>query len=162
MTADVTQDRRVTVPTRGPNHTGFVDGSRLFWALLSPVHERLGYRVLAPDRIEGDAVASALRIHGPVQGSRHVVHLATCPDQPRARRRQHRAALIARTPSVLPATLASRAASPPLRGKPLTPGVAFKKGPPCDQCLAAIVPSALVVATGKRPMSNYTRRHGAC
>src|SRR5207245_5749659 len=29
---------------------------RLFWALLSPVHERVGYRALAPDRIQGDAV----------------------------------------------------------------------------------------------------------
>jgi hypothetical protein len=67
MMADVTQDRRVTVPNRGLNPTAFVDGSRLFWALLSPVHERLGYRVLAPDRIQGDAVASALHIHGPVQ-----------------------------------------------------------------------------------------------
>ena len=57
----------MTVPTRGTNPTAFVDGSRLFWALLSPVHERLGYRVLAPDRIEGYAVTSALHIHGPVQ-----------------------------------------------------------------------------------------------
>ena len=55
MTADVNQDRRVTVPTLGI-HTRSVDWSRLFWALLSPVHERLGYRVLAPDRIQGDAV----------------------------------------------------------------------------------------------------------
>ena len=55
MTADVTPDRRVTVPALGL-HTVFVDGSRLFWALPSPVHERLGYRVLVPDRIQGDAV----------------------------------------------------------------------------------------------------------
>ena len=66
MTADVTLDRRVTVPTLGP-HTVFVDGSRLFWALPSPVHEGLGYRVLVPDRIQGDAVLSAFVIHGPVQ-----------------------------------------------------------------------------------------------
>jgi hypothetical protein len=55
MTADVTSDRRVTVPTLGM-HPVFVDGSRLFWALPSPVHEGLGYRVLVPDRIQGDAV----------------------------------------------------------------------------------------------------------
>src|SRR5712691_4919090 len=60
MTADVTQDRRVTVPTLGA-HTVLVDGSRLFWALPShPVHEGLGYRGLPqegilPDRIQGDA-----------------------------------------------------------------------------------------------------------
>ena len=56
MTADVNRDRRVTVPALGSTHTRFVDWSRLCWALLSPVHERLGYRVLAPDRIQGDAV----------------------------------------------------------------------------------------------------------
>jgi len=55
MTADVTQDRRVTAPNQG-FHTVLVDGSRLFWALLSPVHERLGYRAVVPDRIQGDAV----------------------------------------------------------------------------------------------------------
>src|SRR5262245_22416414 len=44
MTADVTQDRRVTVPTRG-THTVAVDGARLFRALPPhPVHEGLGYR----------------------------------------------------------------------------------------------------------------------
>jgi hypothetical protein len=57
MTADVSQDRRVTVPILGL-HALFVDWSRLFWALLSLVHERSGYRVLAPDRIQGDAVLS--------------------------------------------------------------------------------------------------------
>ena len=55
MTVNVTSDRRVTVPILGL-HTAFVDGSRLFWALPSPVHEGLGYRVLIPDRIQGDAV----------------------------------------------------------------------------------------------------------
>ena len=43
MTADVTQDRRVTVPGLGSSDSAFVDGSRLFWALPSPVHERSGY-----------------------------------------------------------------------------------------------------------------------
>ena len=77
MTADVNQDRRVTVPTLGSTHTRFVDWSRLFWALLSPVHERLGYRVLAPDRIQGDAVSSAFILHGPVQD--HVSPLIARP-----------------------------------------------------------------------------------
>src|SRR6266481_7378234 len=42
MTADVTQDRRVTVPTLGSTHTVVVDGSRLFWALLHPCMKDLG------------------------------------------------------------------------------------------------------------------------
>ena len=56
----------MTVPTLGLM-TDFVDGSRLFWASLSPVHERSGYRVSRPDRIQGDAVISACINHGPVQ-----------------------------------------------------------------------------------------------
>jgi len=43
MTADVTQDRRVTEPGLGSSDSAFVDGSRLFWALPSPVHERSGF-----------------------------------------------------------------------------------------------------------------------
>ena len=42
MTADVTQDRRVTEPGLGSSDSAFVDGSRLFWALPSLVHERSG------------------------------------------------------------------------------------------------------------------------
>lgn len=66
MATVATKDRRVTVPTLG-FITDFVDGSRLFWASLSPVHERSGYRVSHPDRIQGDAVISAFVHHGPVQ-----------------------------------------------------------------------------------------------
>src|SRR3979490_552415 len=55
MTADVSQDRRVTA-TRPGWSTRFVDGSRLCWALPSPVHEGLWYRAFVPDRIQGDAV----------------------------------------------------------------------------------------------------------
>jgi len=55
MTAGVSQDRRVTAIRPGWS-TRFVDGSRLCWALPSPVHEGLGYRVFVPDRIQGDAV----------------------------------------------------------------------------------------------------------
>ena len=42
MTADVTPDRRVTERGLGSSDSAFVDGSRLFWALPSPVHERSG------------------------------------------------------------------------------------------------------------------------
>src|ERR1700737_2260140 len=66
MATVATKDRCVTVPTLGLI-TDFVDGSRLFWASLSPVHERSGYRVSRPDRIQGDAVISAFVNHGPVQ-----------------------------------------------------------------------------------------------
>jgi len=48
MTADVIQDRRVTVPTRGFINPAFVDGSRLYWALPSRVHEGLGVRACSP------------------------------------------------------------------------------------------------------------------
>ena len=67
MMTDVNQDRRVTVTHPGSAHTVLVDGSRLCWALPSPVHEGLGYRAFVPDRIQGDAVFSACVIHGPVQ-----------------------------------------------------------------------------------------------
>jgi len=43
MTADVTQDRRVTETGLGSSDSAFVDGSRLFWAFASPVHERSGF-----------------------------------------------------------------------------------------------------------------------
>ena len=48
MMADVIQDRRVTEPAPGFTHPAFVDGSRLYWALPSPVHEGLGVRALRP------------------------------------------------------------------------------------------------------------------
>jgi hypothetical protein len=48
MMADVIQDRRVTVPTRGFAYPASVDGSRLCWALPSPVHEGLGVRASSP------------------------------------------------------------------------------------------------------------------
>jgi hypothetical protein len=43
MTADVNQDRRVTGVIQGTKIPVLSDGSRLFWALPSPVHEELGY-----------------------------------------------------------------------------------------------------------------------
>jgi len=47
MTADVIPDRRVTVPTRGLD-PAFVDGSRLYWALPSRVHEGFWFRASSP------------------------------------------------------------------------------------------------------------------
>src|SRR5271165_4421540 len=48
MTAGVIQDRRVTDLAPGFTYPAFVDGSRLFWALPSPVHEGLGVRASSP------------------------------------------------------------------------------------------------------------------
>jgi len=48
MLTDVTQDRRVTGAGLGPSGSASVDGSRLSWALLSPVHERLGFGLSHP------------------------------------------------------------------------------------------------------------------
>src|SRR3984885_7441307 len=48
--------RRVTALIQGSNHPALSDGSRLLWALPSPVPERSGFRAIAPDRIQGDAV----------------------------------------------------------------------------------------------------------
>src|SRR5713226_8610355 len=48
MMADMTKDRRVTVLIQGPNLPAFSDGSRLFAALPSPVHEELGYGLSRP------------------------------------------------------------------------------------------------------------------
>jgi Putative transposase DNA-binding domain len=45
----------VTVLALGSQHTALLDGSGLCWALLSPAHERSGYRVLALDRVQGCA-----------------------------------------------------------------------------------------------------------
>src|SRR6266513_2527850 len=47
MTADAIPDRRVTVPTRGLD-PAFVDGSRLYWALPSRVHEGFWFRASSP------------------------------------------------------------------------------------------------------------------
>jgi hypothetical protein len=50
----MTRDRRVTVLVQGLA-PALSDGSRLLWAAPSSLHEELGYRALAPDRIQGDA-----------------------------------------------------------------------------------------------------------
>src|SRR5436190_7509887 len=52
MTADVTQDRRVTEPGLGSSDSAFVDGSRLFWAFTSPMDERSGYGSPSPTGYE--------------------------------------------------------------------------------------------------------------
>ena len=92
MTADVIPDRRVTVPILGL-HTAFVDGSRLSWALPSPVHERLGYRVLVPDRIQGDAVLP----HSSFTAQSRITSRRSCanrPDPPASRRARHRQGMV--------------------------------------------------------------------
>src|SRR5437588_220316 len=48
MTADVTQDRRVTVPTRG-THTVLAMVPSLLGLAFAPVHEGLGYRAFPAD-----------------------------------------------------------------------------------------------------------------
>jgi len=83
MTADVTQDRRVTVPTRGTT-TAFVDWSRLFWPLPSHVvHEGLGYRGfrdewILSDRIQGDAIFS----HALIKGQSRITSCRRVSDRP--------------------------------------------------------------------------------
>ena len=69
MTADLSQDRRVTVLNRGHKRPAPTEGSRLCWALPSPVHERSGYRASRPT---GYKVMRSFRIvaHGPVLASR--------------------------------------------------------------------------------------------
>src|ERR1700745_2301375 len=64
MTTDVSQDRRVTVLNRGHQSPALTEGSRLCWALPSPVHERSGYRASRPT---GYKVMRSFRIvaHGP-------------------------------------------------------------------------------------------------
>src|SRR5262245_29339680 len=76
MTADVSQDRRVTVLNRGHKRPVLTEGSRLCWALPSPVHERSGYRALRPT---GYKVMRSFRIvaHGPVLASRLACHRDT-------------------------------------------------------------------------------------
>src|SRR5579864_3081742 len=73
MTADVSQDRRVTVLNRGHKRPALTEGSRLCWALPSPVHERSGYRASRPT---GYKVMRSFRIvaHGPVLASRPACH----------------------------------------------------------------------------------------
>jgi len=73
MTADVSQDRRVTVLNRGAKPSALTEGSRHCWALPSPVHERSGYRASRP---AGYKVMRSFRIvvHGPVLASRPACH----------------------------------------------------------------------------------------
>src|SRR6516165_1534408 len=68
MTAEVIPDRRVTVPGRGFN-PALVDGSRLYRALPSPVHEGFWFRAV---RRTGYKVMRCLphAVYGPVQDKR--------------------------------------------------------------------------------------------
>jgi hypothetical protein len=76
MTADVTQDRRVTEPGHGSSDSAFVDGSRLFWALPSPVHERSGSGSPHPTGYE--LMRCLPHDHATAQSriSRHAIHSA--------------------------------------------------------------------------------------
>jgi hypothetical protein len=73
MAADVSQDRRVTVLNQGHKRPALTEGSRLCWALPSPVHERSGHRASRPT---GYKVMQSFRIvvHGPVLASRLGCH----------------------------------------------------------------------------------------
>jgi len=68
MTADVIQDRRVTEPNRGLD-PAFVDGSRLYWALPSRVHEGLGVRALCQTGYKVMRCFPHVH-HGPIQDQR--------------------------------------------------------------------------------------------
>src|SRR5215475_12490001 len=68
MTADVSQDRRVTVLVQGSKRPALSEGSRLCWALPSPVHERSGYRASHPTGYKVMR-SSRIVIHGPVLAS---------------------------------------------------------------------------------------------
>src|SRR5947208_3865127 len=83
MTADVIPDRRVTVPTRGLD-PAFVDGSRLYWALPSRVHEGFWFRASSPTGYKVMRCFPHVD-HGPVQDKRRrgrAAHSATLrPDR---------------------------------------------------------------------------------
>jgi len=66
----------VTVLNRGHKRPVLTEGSRLCWALPSPVHERSGYRAWRPT---GYKVMRSFRIvaHGPVLASRLACHRDT-------------------------------------------------------------------------------------
>ena len=95
MTADVTQDRRVTERRHGSSDSAFIDGSRLFWALPSPVHERLGSGSPHPTGYKLMRCLPHEPRHGPVQDvtSSHSQRAPKRSDQEvsrHARRRQGR------------------------------------------------------------------------
>src|SRR3954470_23464541 len=82
MTADVIPDRRVTVPTRGLD-PAFVDGSRLYWALPSRVHEGFWLRASGPTGYKVMRCFPHVD-HGPIQDQRRrTAHCATLRLRPR-------------------------------------------------------------------------------
>src|SRR5262249_2637597 len=90
MTADVNQDRRVTGVTQGIKLPVLSDGSRLFWALPSPVHEELGYGPSCPT---GYKVMRCLPYRSFTARSR-ITSCRLCRDHP-SRPRKPRAVLAA-------------------------------------------------------------------
>ena len=90
MTADVNQDRRVTGVIQGIKLPVLSDGSRLFWALLSPVHEESGYGPSCPT---GYKVMRCLPYRSFTARSR-ITSCRLCRDHP-SRPRKPRAVLAA-------------------------------------------------------------------
>jgi hypothetical protein len=133
MTADVTRDRRVTVPILGFTNTAFVDGSRLFWALPSLVHEGLGHRAIEPDRIQGDAVLPHAGITA--QSRDHVLPLSLPPIVPTRNRAPGLPPSRRGLAKVEPAALVQRrpALTAAARGAPGRIEVGTKKRPPGEQ-----------------------------
>ena len=142
MTADVIQDRRVTVPAHGV-HTVFVDWSRLFWALPShPVHEGLWSRAFHQKVVArtGYKVMRIFRMRRlrPTPGLRPLVDRATAhPDFPASRRVQRpsrrglsRATLVASTEQRPALTAAAHGALPKWRSGRRSVSVEQRSIPP--------------------------------
>src|SRR5215467_16109729 len=141
MTADVSQDRRVTVLNRGHKRPALTEGSRLCWALPSPVHERSGYRASRPT---GYKVMRSLRIvtHGPVLASplagrytrAHCGPIIVAPSSSRSRPLTRR--LRRWPPASLDRASLRRKRSPPTNDPPLTTHSPYK-----DEGLTAACPA---------------------
>ena len=92
MMADMTKDRRVTVLIQGPNHPAFSDGSRLFAALPSPVHEELGsgpsrptgYKVMRIFPQSLHTAESSVMPHHSRRTNPLPAHRSSPPDSPRS------------------------------------------------------------------------------
>jgi hypothetical protein len=80
----VTQDRRVTVLTRGPTQPVLSEGSRLSWAMPSSVNEGLGYGRLRPTGYKVMWCCRHMSHNGPVPGV-HVMLLVNAHPSSRTR-----------------------------------------------------------------------------
>jgi hypothetical protein len=133
MTADMSQDRRVTVLNQGSNRPALTDGSRPYWALPSPVHERSGYRASRPTGYKVTR-SSCIVIRGPVASclARHrnrtrCRHPILAPSSLRSRPLTRR---LRRWPTAsLDRTLPRRQRSPPTNNALLTTHSPYKVWP---------------------------------